>query len=154
MHPGLALLFALHHTGMTEAAMAFAFILTDIIPATPRQIYDAWLDSQGHSNMTGSPAKILPVEGAAFTAWEGYIAGRNLKLEPNRRIVQSWRTTAFNPEDADSEIEILLEPHQEGTLLTLNHSKVPDGHTKYRDGGWQDHYFEPMKLYFVTQLEP
>jgi activator of HSP90 ATPase len=137
---------------MTEGAMAFAFILTDIIPATPQQIYDAWLDSHGHSNMTGSPAEIVPVEGAAFTAWEGYITGRNLKLEPNRRILQSWRTTEFAPEDADSEIEILLEPHEEGTKLTLNHSKVPDGHTSYQDG-WQDHYFEPMKLYFSTQLE-
>ena len=34
--------------------MAFAFTLTDIIPATPGQIYDAWLDSRGHTAMTGS----------------------------------------------------------------------------------------------------
>jgi hypothetical protein len=25
---------------------------------------------------------------------------------------------------------------------------VPDGHTSYRDGGWQRSYFEPMKQYF------
>src|ERR1700722_3078229 len=29
--------------------MAFAFTLTDIIPATPGQIYDAWLHSRGHT---------------------------------------------------------------------------------------------------------
>ncbi|MGP0060320.1 MAG: SRPBCC domain-containing protein [Beijerinckiaceae bacterium] len=133
--------------------MAFAFNMTDIIPATPQQIYDAWLDSHGHSNMTGSPAEVTPIEGAAFTAWDGYITGRNKRLEPHRRIVQSWRTTQFVPEDADSEIDVLLEPHEEGTKLTLTHSNVPDGHTKYRDGGWQDHYFEPMKLYFTSELK-
>jgi activator of HSP90 ATPase len=132
--------------------MAFAFTLTDIIPAQPKDIYDAWLDSHGHSDMTGSPAEALPTEGAAFTAWDGYIRGRNLKLEPGRRIVQSWRTTQFAPDDADSQIDVLLEPHKEGTKLTLVHSNVPDGHTSYRSG-WQDYYFEPMKLFFASQLK-
>jgi len=27
---------------------------------------------------------------------------------------------------------------------------VPDGHTSYRDGGWQRSYFEPMKAYFAA----
>lgn len=133
--------------------MTFTFTVGDIIPAKPKDIYDAWLDRIGHSNMTGSPAEALPVEGAAFTAWDGYISGRNLKLEPGRRIVQSWRTTRFAPSDADSQIDVLLEPHPEGTKLTLVHSNVPDGHTSYRDGGWQDNYFEPMKLYFAGELK-
>jgi len=132
--------------------LAFAFALTDIIPAKPEDVYSAWLDARGHSDMTGSPAEALPIEGAAFTAWDGYISGRNLKLEPNRRIVQSWRTTRFAPGDPDSQIEVLLEPHREGTKLTLVHSNVPDGHESYREG-WRDYYFEPMKLYFVSQLK-
>ena len=75
--------------------MPFSFTLTDIIPATPQQIYDAWLDSRGHTKMTGSAARAKPVEGATFSAWGGYIKGKNLNLEPGRRIVQSWRTTKF-----------------------------------------------------------
>ena len=129
--------------------MTFAFTLTEVIPATPRQIYDAWLDSRGHSKMTGSKAKAAATEGAAFTAWGGYIKGRNLTLEPGRRIVQSWRTTKFTRADADSQIEVLLEPVAEGTRLTLHHTNVPDGHTGYLNGGWQEHYFEPMKRYFA-----
>jgi hypothetical protein len=69
--------------------MPFSFTLTDIIPATPQQIYDAWLDSRGHTKMTGSAARAKPVEGATFFAWGGYIKGKNLTLEPGRRIVQS-----------------------------------------------------------------
>lgn len=130
--------------------MPFTFVLTDIIPATPKQIYEAWLDSHGHSNITGSPAQVIPVEGAAFTAWDGYISGCNASLEPHRRIVQNWRTLQFGPQDPDSQIEILLETHEQGTKLTLTHANVPDGHTKYQNGGWQDHYFEPMKLFFSS----
>ena len=98
--------------------------------------------------MTGGKATASPAEGGAFTAWDGYISGRNLVLEPGRRIVQSWRTTRFTAEDPDSQIEVLLEPVAGGTRLTLHHTNVPDGHTGYQDGGWQDHYFEPMKRWF------
>jgi hypothetical protein len=56
---------------------------------------DAWLDSKCHSAMTGARAKASPQQGAAFTAWDGDIFGRTLKLEPGRRIARSWRTTKF-----------------------------------------------------------
>ena len=134
--------------------MPFAFTLSDTIPATPRQIYDAWLDSAGHTAMTGGAATASPAEGATFTAWDNYISGRNLTLEPGRRIVQSWRTTRFTAEDGDSQIEVLLEPVAGGTRLTLHHTNVPDGHTGYQDGGWQDHYFEPMQRWFGKPLPP
>lgn len=129
--------------------MPFSFTLTDIIPATPQQIYDAWLDSRGHTKMTGSAARAKPVEGATFSAWGGYIKGKNLNLESGRRIVQSWRTTKFAKQDPDSQIEVLLEPVPEGTRITLHHTNVPDGHIGYQDGGGQQHYFEPMKQYFT-----
>ncbi len=132
--------------------MPFEFTLADVIPASPQAIYDAWLSSSGHRGMTGGqPASTSAEEGAAFTAWNGYISGRNLALEPGRRIRQSWRTTKFAAADRDSEIEVLLEPTAGGTRLTLRHSNVPEGHTSYRDGGWQRSYFEPMKAYFAAR---
>jgi uncharacterized protein YndB with AHSA1/START domain len=132
--------------------MPFGFTLSDTIPATPQQIYDAWLDSDGHAAMTGGGATASPVVGGTFTAWGSYISGRNLVLEPGRRIAQSWRTTRFTADDADSQIEVILEPVAGGTRLTLHHMNVPDGHTGYQDGGWQDHYFEPMKRWFSKPL--
>ena len=129
--------------------MPFDFFVSDVIPASPQEIYDAWLSSDGHEKITGGkPAQMSAQEGAAFTVWNGYIRGRNLKLEPSRRIVQSWRTTKFSAADPDSQIEVLLEPAAGGTRITVRHSNVPDGHTSYRDGGWQRSYFDPMKEYF------
>jgi hypothetical protein len=43
---------------------------------------------------------------------------------------------------------VLLEPAPGGTNVTVHHTNVPDGHTSYRDGGWRDSYFEPMKKHF------
>jgi uncharacterized protein YndB with AHSA1/START domain len=96
--------------------MAFAFSVSDIVPTGPQQIYNAWLNDEGHANITGGqPAHISAQEGADFTVWNGYITGRNLKLEPGRRIVQSWRTTKFTAADPDSQIEVLLEPVPDGS---------------------------------------
>jgi activator of HSP90 ATPase len=85
--------------------------------------------------------------GGRFTAWDGYIAGKNLRLEPQRRIVQSWRTTEFKQIDADSEIDVQLEAVGKRTKITLRHSNVPEGHSGYKTG-WQTCYFDPMKAYF------
>lgn len=128
--------------------MPIEFTVSDVIPARPQEIYNAWLSSEGHARITGGqPATVSAIEGAAFTAWDGYISGKNIKLEPGRRIVQSWRTTEFTDADQDSQIEILLEPVKSGTNVTLQHTNVPDGHTAYRKG-WRDCYFEPMKAHF------
>ena len=83
------------------------------------------------------------------SAWDGYISGRNLELIPAERIVQTWRTSEFTDEHEDSVISIVLEEVGDGTLLTLEHSNVPDEHRSYEEGGWQSNYFEPMVAYFT-----
>ena len=135
--------------------MPYAFTVSDVIAAKPEKIYDAWLDSAGHSKMTGGKRASINAEpGAEFTAWNGFITGRNVMLERPRRIVQTWRTTRFIETDADSQIEVSLEPAAGGTRVTVKHSNVPDDQTSYRDGGWQRSYFEPMKKYFGGEGGP
>jgi uncharacterized protein YndB with AHSA1/START domain len=132
-----------------EVQMPYTYTLTTVIPATPREIYRAWLDSEAHSEMTGGEASMSSEVGAEVSAWDGYITGSNLELVPGERIVQSWRTSEFTDEHADSVVTVMLEPVDEGTLLTLIHSNVPDDHTSYEEGGWESQYFEPMKVYFA-----
>ncbi len=131
--------------------MSFDFTVSDIVQASPQGIYEAWLDSNHHSAMTGSAAICSKTIGGAFTAWDKYISGANLELDPGRRIVQSWRTTKFAATDPDSIIEVLLEPVAGGTRVTLVHRNVPDGHDSYKRG-WQDRYFDPMKAYFANSV--
>ena len=123
------------------------FTLKAILPASTEAVYDAWLSSKGHTDMTGGAATASDKIGDSFTAWDGYIEGKNIELEPYQRIVQSWRTSQFEEEEADSQIEILLKAVDGGTELTLIHTQVPEGGEHYIKG-WENHYFEPMKAYF------
>ena len=129
-------------------SVIYDFEVSDEIPASPEGIYAAWMSSEGHSAMTGAEAHVGPAVGDEFDAWDGYIHGKTLELEPSRRIVQSWRSTQFTDNDEDSRIEVLLDGNDDATLVTVRHSNVPSDHRGYEDGGWQQSYFTPMKAYF------
>ncbi|MGA8815995.1 MAG: SRPBCC domain-containing protein [Xanthobacteraceae bacterium] len=131
--------------------MPYTYTLRSIIPATPQQIYAAWLDSLAHSAMTGGKASMSDEIGAAISAWDGYITGRNLHLVRGKRIVQSWRTSRFTDAHADSIVTITLRAAASGTVLMLEHSNVPDDQRNYEDGGWEENYFAPMKDYFADR---
>ena len=128
--------------------MAYGFIVSDIIPARPEAVFDAWMSSAQHAAMTGEDAEIDPRVGGAFRAGDGYITGTTLELEQGRRIVQFWRTTDFAASDPDSRIEVFLEPDGQQTLLTLRHTDIPDGQSGYEQG-WRDYYFAPMRAFFA-----
>lgn len=123
------------------------FTLKTKIDATPEQIYRAWLSSDGHSKMTGGIANVSDKIGDKFTAWGGYIDGKNMELEPFNRILQSWRTSQFEKDEEDSQIEIRLSELNGQTELTLIHTNVPESGEHYIKG-WNKSYFQPMKIYF------
>jgi activator of HSP90 ATPase len=124
--------------------------MSAVVAAEPKAVYAAWMSSKGHGEMTGSGAKITAKVGSAFTAWDGYISGKTLELEPGSRIVQSWRTTDFESNEPDSHLEVLLEKAKGGTKVTLVHTNIPAGHGPEYRKGWLDFYFKPMKDYFAS----
>jgi activator of HSP90 ATPase len=128
--------------------MKNGFTLTTTVPVSPQDLYKAWMTSDGHAAMTGSPAKVDPRPGGAFTAWDGYITGKTLELEPGRRIVQSWRTSEFPASAPHSQLEIVLEAAGRGTKLTLTHTEIPEDQVDSYREGWDESYFQPMKEYF------
>jgi activator of HSP90 ATPase len=128
--------------------MADNFTITANLSTTPKAVYDAWLSTDGHTGMTGSPAKVDGKVGGDFTAWDGYISGTFLELEKDRKIVQSWRTSEFPEEAEDSRVEVILEASGKGTKIMLIHSDIPEGQEEEYKQGWEDFYFKPMKVYF------
>ena len=124
------------------------FKMSVTLHATPKEIFDAWLSGEGHSQMTGSQAQVQKRRGGKFSAWDGYIWGVTLEMERPGRIVQSWRTSEFPKGAPDSTVEILLEKSKSGTRLTLRHSNIPAGQAENYKQGWKDFYFKPMKEYF------
>jgi activator of HSP90 ATPase len=128
------------------------FTLSEVIAAKPEEIYRAWLSSEGHTAMTGSPAVVEGQAGGEFSAWDGYIFGRTLALTPNRRIVQTWRTSEFPDDASDSRLDVDLEEVGGGTKITLKHSNLPANQVDSYRQGWEDFYFVPMREYFRSKI--
>ena len=80
-----------------------------LFSAPPGRIYEAWLSSEEHAMMTGGAASIEPHVGGRHSAWDGYIHGETVVLEPERRIVQTWRTTEFPANSPPSRLEVIFE---------------------------------------------
>jgi activator of HSP90 ATPase len=122
-----------------------------LIPATPDEVYETYIDAEKQSEFTGSKATSNPKVGGEFTAWDGYITGKYVELEPGRRIVQEWTSSDFPEGTPPSRFEIILKETKSGTELTMIHSGVPEELAEDIGQGWKDYYWEPMKKYFKSQ---
>ena len=131
--------------------MMDSFKISTTLPAKPKEVYDAWLNSKEHAEFTGEKAMVDPKIGGHFRVSGDYIAGKNLELKPGKLIIQAWRTTEFPDGSEDSKLELTMEEVAGGTKLTLAHSNIPAGQgARYKDG-WKEFYFLPMKKYFAQK---
>ncbi len=126
------------------------FELVETFPIAPSKLYEIWLSSDGHTNMTGGEAIIEASIQSDFSAWDGYITGKILELDKDNKILHAWRTSEFSDESQHSLVEVRLEATSaiNETKLTLTHWDIPADQTSDYYKGWQEHYFEPMKIYF------
>jgi activator of HSP90 ATPase len=114
------------------------------VKATPRQVYEALMDSRKHSGFTGAKARMSRKMGGRFTAFGNYIQGMNLDLVSNKRIVQAWRGSDW-PKGHYSVATFSLKRIKGGTRLVFTQIGVPDREYKGINQGWRDYYWKPMK---------
>jgi activator of HSP90 ATPase len=115
-------------------------------------LFNFFLDSKLHAEITGGKAIINNKIGGKFTAWDGYIKGEIVSLEKNKKIIQKWRTTEFNKNDKDSILEITIEEiNKKRSKLTLKHTKLPEGTEEEYKNGWKEYYIKPLKKFIIKQ---
>jgi activator of HSP90 ATPase len=119
-----------------------------VVPAMPAKVYDAFVDAKKHSEFTGGKATCDARVGGKFTAWDGYISGKNLLLEKGKRIVQEWTTTEWPAGVPPSRLELTFKKVTEGTEILMVHSGVPAELADDVAEGWKEFYWEPLKKYF------
>jgi activator of HSP90 ATPase len=119
-----------------------------IIPASPEEVYDAFIDPKKHAAFTGAEATCDPKVGGEFTAWDGYITGKNLELEKPKCIIQEWSTSEWPEGYPPSKLQLTFRKVKEGTELTMVHSGVPAAQAAEYRQGWIDNYWELLKDYF------
>ena len=112
--------------------------------AEPHEVYEAIMDSKKHSELTSSKASISREVGGKFSVYDGDIEGVNLELQPDQKIVQSWRYSNW-PKNYYSKATFSLKEVPRGTRLTFTQTGVPEEfHNNIRQG-WRDYYWIPMK---------
>jgi activator of HSP90 ATPase len=118
------------------------------IPASPKKVYEAYLDGKKHSAMTGGAAELEPREGGSFSAWNGYIYGTICELEKGKKIVHDWITTDWPEGYPRSLLSLTFKPKDKGTEIHLVQEGVPAAQVKSYEKGWKAYYWTPMKKYF------
>ena len=139
--------------------MAYTYEVARRIGATPKRLFEAWLDSQEHSAMTGAGVTVGPGQGDAFSTADGLITGENLEVEPYHRIVQSWNIAQPGGGSYESRLEVLLAtgPNYgglsgsaaDGATIIVRHSNLPPEQTLFTPQWWEERYFKPMDAYFA-----
>ncbi len=124
-----------------------------LIPAAPDEVYEALMDAKKHSAFTGSKATCDPKVGGKFTAWDGYISGRNLQLEKGKRIVQEWSTTDWPEAYPPSNLKLTFQKTKSGTEISMIHLDVPVEQADDLAEGWIEFYWKPMKEYFARNVQ-
>ncbi len=123
------------------------FTVEETFNVSAEKLYNAWLDPDEHSDMTGGEALITEDVDDKFTAWDGYIWGTNLEFQKNEYIKQTWMTSDFEEDQDYSTVEIFFKEIEDGTKVIIKHSNLNENDDHYKQG-WIDNYFVPMKKYF------
>ena len=134
--------------------MSDSYTLSRVIQATPKRLFEAWLDSREHSDMTGRAATVEPAVGGDINLLDGLITGINAQIEPYHRIVQVWTAGSF-----ESRVEIVLSTlmgegaianaHDDGATITVTHSELQTAQSLFSPEWWEQNYFSGMDAYFA-----
>jgi len=124
---------------------------TVVIPAAPKEVYEAYVNPAKHSEFTGAKAKGKPVVGGKYSSWDGYIFGKYIELEVGKRVVQEWTTTDWSEGYDASRLELTFKAVPAGTEIDMVHSRVPDEMADELCEGWVEFYWNPLKEYFSKE---
>ena len=119
--------------------------------ASPEELFEMYIDSKKHSAATGGRAKMSRKEGAAFTAWNGQLRGKNLLIIPNRLVMQAWRATHWPASAPDSMLLLAFREVRGGGRVDLLHVNVPELDREGVTKGWKKYYWQPWKKYIAAK---
>jgi len=137
------------HDALGGEAKVRNVILVTTLPAPPEQLYDMYLDAESHAAFTGAPATIEGRPGGRFRAFDGSLSGIVLHVEPQRLIVQTWRSSAWPADAVDSILVLSFWPDENGARVELVQVNVPDSDFAGICEGWQTYYWTPWRTYLT-----
>jgi len=123
------------------------------IKAKPHEVFETLMDSQKHSQLTGHKAYISRRIGGRVETFDVSITGTNVELVPDRKIVQTWRSSDW-PKDYHSKVTFLLDQSDGQTKLTFVQTGVPEKDYERIKQSWYEHYWRPLKAMLEKSETP
>ena len=120
---------------------------TVLFKVSSHEVFEALMDSKKHSKFSGAKASISRKIGGKFSVYNGYAAGKNLEIIPDKKIIQSWCASDWD-EAAISTVVFEFSTIKSGSRLQFTHSQIPAEHAESIAQGWKDFYWKPMKEMF------
>lgn len=129
--------------------------------ATPARVYAALTDAKLFERVVqlsaaaksmarpNKPVEISREPGGAFSAFGGYISGRQIELIAGQRIVQAWRAASW-PAGAYSIARFELAADGAHTKLVFDHTGFPQGDADHLLTGWNGNYWEPLAKFLAS----
>lgn len=107
------------------------------INAEPSDIYSAITNSRTIELWSGYPAQMEAEPGSEFSLWEGDITGKNLEFVQDKKVVQEWY---FGDQAEKSIVTITILPERENSVVTVEHTNIPDEEFAAIAEGWNEYY--------------
>lgn len=113
-----------------------------VISAPVDKVWEALVSPQVIDDWGGGPAEMDGKVGTEFKLWGGDIWGKNLQVEPNKKLIQEWYGGDWSE---PSRVTFTLKSDGDKTVVDLFQENVPDSEEKSIADGWKKFYLGPMK---------
>jgi uncharacterized protein YndB with AHSA1/START domain len=113
------------------------------IMASQEAVWDALTNSETIEKWGAGPAIMSGREKDKFSLWGNDIKGVNLKVVPQKKLVQEW----YSSDDPGHTTKATFTlTHKDGcTTLFLKHEGVGEKNFESIDKGWDDYYLGEIK---------
>lgn len=115
------------------------------INAGPSDVYSALTNPLTIGLWSGYPAEMSEEPGSEFSLWEGDISGRNIGFIKDRKVVQEWY---FGDQEEKSIVTIEIKSEGESSVVTVEHSNIPDDEFDQIAEGWREFYMGAIAGFF------
>jgi len=124
---------------MKKSAKTLEVKLERTIPASPKEVFDAWLNPKVPGTPWNEKDKLIfnpKVDGFFYWLISGTSHyGRFTKIKQPSQIQHTWMSRYTQGEE--STVTVTFKKKGEDTLMTLVHSDLPDNEGgKSHEGGW------------------
>lgn len=115
------------------------------INTEPSDVYSAITNPFTIELWSGYPARMSTEPGSEFSLWEGDITGLNLEFVQDKKVIQEWY---FGDLPEKSIVTITIAPDRENSVVTIEHTNIPDNEFDDIAEGWREYYMGAIINFF------